>query len=94
MVINRVGPLSAARIAALLYALIGLLAGAAFSVASVAGAFANGDGGAIAGMLFGIGAIIVLPIAYGVMGFIGTLLMSAVYNVLASLIGGIELDVR
>ena len=67
MVINRVGPLSIAKLAGMLYAILGLI--------------------------FGAGAVIVLPILYGGMGFVMTLLMAALYNVTARIVGGVQIDV-
>jgi len=98
MTITRVGPLSAAKVAGLLYVVIGLIAGALVSLFSMAGAAigagsGNGDG-AMFGALFGVGAIILLPIFYGFFGFVGTLLMAALFNVAAGMVGGIEVDAR
>jgi hypothetical protein len=42
----------------------------------------------------GVGAIVFFPILYGVMGFIATLIMAALYNVIAGAVGGVEMDVR
>ena len=98
MTITRVGPSSAAKVAGLLYVVIGLIAGALVSLFSMAGAAigagsGNGDG-AMFGALFGVGAIILLPIFYGFFGFVGTLLMAALFNVAAGMVGGIEVDAR
>lgn len=96
MVIRRVGPLSVAKISGALYALMGLIFGAIISLFSVLGtAFApdTQNAGAI-GMLFGAAAIIVLPIFYGVLGFIMTLIAAALYNWMAAWLGGIEIDVQ
>jgi hypothetical protein len=43
---------------------------------------------------FGVGAIILLPIFYGFFGFVGTLIMAALFNVAAGMVGGIEVDAR
>jgi hypothetical protein len=98
MTITRVGPLSVAKIAGLLGVVIGLLAGALFSLFSMAGAAlgaASGDGdGAMFGALFGVGAIILLPIFYGCMAFVMTLIQAALFNVAAGLVGGIEIETR
>ena len=98
MTITRVGPLSAAKVAGLLYVVIGLVAGAFVSLFALAGAAigagsGNGDG-ATFGALFGVGAIILLPIFYGFFGFVGTLIMAALFNVAAGMVGGIEVDAR
>jgi hypothetical protein len=46
------------------------------------------------GSLFGIGAIVIFPIMYGVMGVVGGVLMAALYNLVASITGGLEIDVQ
>ena len=98
MVITRVGPLSVAKIAGVLYAILGLIIGACLSLiglAGMAGGLANDSpGGAMFGALFGVGAIIALPIFYGAMGFIGSLIMAALFNLGARLAGGVEIDVQ
>ena len=93
MVINRVGPLSCAKITGTLYAVLGLIIGACFSLFALAG-FASDRTGAMFGALMGVGAMIVLPIFYGVMGFITTLIGAWLYNVAAGIVGGVEIDVR
>ena len=96
MVINRVGPVSVAKLAGMLYAILGLIFGAIISLFALAGGMgANSDEPVppIMIAIFGAGAVIVLPILYGVMGFVMTLLMAAVYNVTARPLGGVQIDV-
>lgn len=98
MVITRVGVLSVAKIAALLYAGIGLIVGGLFSLIGLAG-FAGGlasdsAGGAVGSALFGVGAIIIVPIVYGAMGFVGTLIGAFLFNLAAGITGGVEIEVR
>ena len=95
MIIKRVGPMSFARVSALLYAGIGLIIGGVFSLAAMAGAFGSdtADGSGIAAV-FGVGAVIVLPILYGLMGFVATLIAAWLYNVAAGIVGGVELDIQ
>ena len=93
MTINRVGPLSCAKVAAALYAVVGLVAGIFVSLAAMAGAFAaNEEAAGALGLVFGVGAIIVLPVLYACMGFVMTLILTALYNRIASAIGGVEVD--
>ena len=94
MILRRVGPLSCARISGLLYGLMGLLFGAAVSLISLFGGLAAGGGNQGYQMLFGTAAIIVLPIVYGGLGFVGSLIGAALYNWLAKMVGGIELDLQ
>ena len=99
MVIRRIGVWSAARLYGGICAAMGLLIGAIFALASMAGGLAWGLGGSQGGlssgglgMLFGAGAIIVLPIFYGVLGIIGGAIGAALDNLFAGMFGGIELE--
>jgi hypothetical protein len=99
MQLRRVGPLSCAKVAAVLYAAMGLIIGAVFSMIGLVGglaasAAAEGASGAFMGVLFGVGAIVLLPLLYGVMGFVAGLLSAAIYNVAASRVGGVELELE
>jgi len=98
MVIRRIGPLSCAKIAGTLYAVIGLIVGGIVSLVAMAGAFGANMAGASNGSVFpamiGAGSIIAFPILYGCMGFLGTLIVTSLYNVLASAVGGVEVDIQ
>ena len=97
MTITRVGPLSVAKIAGILYAGIGLIIGAFFSLFAMVGglaAAANNDGAGAFGAIFGLGAIILAPIFYACLGFVMSLIMAALFNVAASIVGGVEVDAR
>lgn len=89
MVIRRVGALSCAKVTGLLYVILGLIFGACLSLVSLLG-FGGGNS-ALQG-IFGVGAIVLLPIFYGVLGFLGTLVMAALFNFAAGITGGIEVD--
>jgi hypothetical protein len=94
MVINRIGAISLAKISATLYAIIGLIVGALFSLAAMAGALASGDDNAgLFGAMFGVGAVVLFPLIYGCMGFVASLIGAWLYNLLAGMVGGVELDV-
>ncbi len=90
MVIRRLGPLSCAKVAGLLYLIMGLVFGAFVSLISMFG-FAGGTNSVLQGM-FGAAAIVVLPIFYGLLGFFGTLIMAALFNLVVGITGGIEVD--
>ncbi len=80
--ITRVGVLSVGRVSGATYGLFGFIGGAIVSLLAVAGA-----GGS--GIFFGLGAIIILPILYGVLGFIFGIISAAIYNLVSGKIGGI-----
>jgi Transmembrane domain of unknown function (DUF3566) len=107
MVIKRIGPVSCAKIAGMVYAIMGLIIGGIVSLLALAGglisnaARAGGGGlasssgiGAGAGAMIGAGAIVFFPILYGCMGFVLTLIGAWLYNVVSGLVGGIEMDVE
>ena len=94
MVVKRIGPLSFAKITAVLYGLMGLIFGAVISLISlISSSFAPKEAGPM-GMLFGAAAIVALPIFYGVLGFIMSLIGAALYNLVAAWVGGVELDLQ
>lgn len=76
------------------YALFGLIAGALFTLVAITGLSMSGGSGTRAGMLFGIGAIILIPIIYGILGFISGVIFGAIYNIAARYVGGIEMEVE
>ena len=94
MILRSVGVLSAGKISGALCAFIGLLIGGVMALASIAGvAFnAQGDGAQLPAIFVGVGALIFVPIFYGVFGFISGVIYAAIYNVVAGMVGGLELE--
>lgn len=95
MVLRRIGVLSCGMIAGTLYALIGLILGGFFALFSLFGAALGAAAGEASGLfagLFGIGAVIFFPIMYGVLGIIGGMISAALFNLVASMTGGLELE--
>ncbi len=96
MIIRRIQPLPLAKVMGIVYALMGLILGLFVAAAfSSLGTLSPAQkpmpwwGAAI----FGVGGIIVMPVLYGVMGFVGGLLSALLYNLVAGRIGGIVLEV-
>jgi hypothetical protein len=82
-----------------LYAILGLIVGAVIAIVSSLGSLASsafgGDGGpGFPGAFFGVLGIVILPILYGCMGFIASLVGAWLYNQLAGAVGGIEIEVE
>lgn len=97
MTITRVNALSVAKVAAVLYAGVGLIAGALFSLIGMVGvgtALAGVEGAGFMGAIFGVGAIILMPIVYGIFGFIGSFIFASIFNFAAGMTGGIEVETR
>jgi hypothetical protein len=93
-IVKRFDVLSLGKVMGALYALLGLIFGALFSLMALVGAFAaRGQEGAGA-LLFGVGAVVMFPILYGLAGFVGGIIVAALYNLIASITGGIELELE
>lgn len=85
--ITGLGILTVGKVLGATYALLGVILGAIFTLVALAG---GGGGNA----LFGLGAIIFVPLVYGVGGFIGGILTAAIYNFVAGKIGGIVIETK
>jgi hypothetical protein len=92
MVVNRVGPVSCAKIVGLLYVILGLVVGGIVSLIAATLGFAPGR--EPGNPIFGMAAVVVFPVLYGVVGFVTTLIGAWLYNGLAGLVGGVEIDLR
>ncbi len=92
MVIKRVGPLSVAKLFGILYAVLGLVFGGIFSLLALAGFGPNSSENAGMGAIVGVGAVVVFPIFYACVGFVGTLICAWLYNVAAGVVGGVQVD--
>ncbi len=99
MIVRRIGVLSLGKIMGLLYGLLGLLIGAIVAVFSLFGAAIgsmtaqHGHAEPVIGALFGVGAVVFLPILYGIMGALAGFVTAALYNLVAGAVGGLRLDV-
>ena len=97
--LKRVAPLQFGKMMGVLYALLGLIFLPFFGLFALIGAFAQsgskeaGAAGAIAAggmLLMGI----LMPVIYGIFGFVFGALSALLYNVIARWIGGIEVEVE
>ncbi|MFT3790006.1 MAG: hypothetical protein QM741_02810 [Rudaea sp.] len=92
MVIKRINVLKLAIFQGALMAAFGLLAGLFFLL--FGSMFAGFGGHSGAGLIGGIGALIFLPILYAIFGFIAGAIGAFVYNLVAGVVGGIEIEVE
>ncbi len=95
--LKRVGVVSSGILMGAGGAVMGLLAGGIFFLISLAGVGAaanagNGPDPAAAFIGMGVGAIFILPIMYGIGGFIAGIIYAFIYNVLAGMTGGLEME--
>lgn len=93
--VSKIEVFSLGKVVGAIYALFGLIIGAFITLLSIMGSLAAQSFGAsgVVSMMFGIGSIILIPIFYGIMGFIIGVLAAFFYNIIAGWIGGIELEV-
>jgi len=95
MVLKRIGPFSCGRVCAWIYGAFGLILGFIITLVALIGVAAStgqDGGGSALGFIFGVGAIFILPLFYGVIGFLGGLISAAIYNLVARYAGGLELE--
>jgi hypothetical protein len=96
MIIKRVAPFSCAKVVGAIYAIFWLLIVCLSMTVSLISAIARiSTGGSslpISGVRFPIG--IIFPILYGVGVFLATLIGAWLYNTLAGVLGGIEVEVE
>lgn len=96
--LKSISPLSLGKILGLLFACLGLLFVPFFLLFALIAPHlphASGNPG-VAGLpfVFGVGLALMIPIFYGVLGFLQGVIGAAIYNLLARWIGGIEVEVE
>jgi len=95
MELRKIGVLSMGRISAWIYGIMGLIFGLLFSLITLLGMVVGGgynDRSGILGLFFGLGAFVIFPIFYAILGFLCGLLTAFIYNLVARYSGGLELE--
>lgn len=91
--ITKIGVLSFGKIFGIIYAMMGLILGAIMSIMfMIVGPVETGS--TIENLMFGVGSIIVLPITYGIIGFIGGIITAFIYNIAVGFTGGLKIEVE
>ena len=95
--VKRFGVLSVATISGILYAIGGLVVGLFMAllaaIMSAIDPMMSSDFTPF-GWVFGGFAIIISPVFYGVLGFIGGIICAALYNLFAKWVGGIKVELE
>jgi hypothetical protein len=103
MTIRRLGVMSVAKIQALLMFVIGLVIGVIYGLlfivfgAAIAAFAPRGEGQAMGGVgsvVGGLAIMVVFPILYGFLGFLGGAIGALIYNVAAGVVGGIKFELE
>jgi hypothetical protein len=92
-IVKSVGVLSVAKIMGLIYACMGLIFAPVFLVVGMMGSLVAQDKNPLAGMA-GVVLAVLIPFIYGAMGFIIGAICALLYNLLAKLVGGFELELE
>lgn len=85
-VIKRFGWLSVGLVFGAMYLIIGLIVGVIFFLLSLVAVQETAFGG--------IAALILSPVLYGALGFIGGIIVAALYNLVAPVVGGIRIETQ
>ena len=93
MILRRFGVFSVAKVYGALTAGMGLLFGILVALGSMIGlGLSEGNEPPFLAAMFGVGAVIFLPIFYGILGFCIGALMAALYNLFAGVVGGVRVE--
>ena len=102
MIIRKVDPLSAGKIAGIICAGIGLIFGVLYflffmamaAVGGMAGAANHGHAlfGAAFGIVGGVAMLVMIPVFYGVAGFVGGVLQAFIFNIATRYVGGLKVE--
>lgn len=97
--LKRVGPGSAFKVGLITYGILGLFMGLLMALVSgLVGAVAppaptGNPAAALFRLGMGVGAIVFLPLFYGVIGGIFAAIGAFVYNLVAAWVGGLDIDI-
>lgn len=101
MVIKRFGVFSAAKIYSVVMAGVGLIFGIIyglffiiFGAAMMAGSGRNAGVAGVSTLAIGLVMMLVIPVFYGIIGFIFGAIGALIYNMAAGVIGGLELELE
>jgi hypothetical protein len=91
-VLKRVSPASAFKVGLVAYGIVGFVLGVFCSLVAV-GAFPIARHAHLPFARVGMFAVILCPIIYGLIGGIGAVIGAGIYNLAASWVGGLEVDI-
>jgi len=98
MTLRRLDVFSVGKMLGVLYTIVGLFFGAIFAIVGLISAAAGGGAGAgdvvVSGVVGALFMVIMVPILYGIGGFIGGVIMAALYNLCANFVGGVRFDLE
>lgn len=93
-VLKRIGPSSAFKIGLVSYVFLGLIAGIFCSLIALTGASFVPHAHMPFARAIGLMAVIVCPVAYGIIGGIAAVIGALIYNLASSWVGGVEVEIN
>ena len=93
-ILKRVAPASAFKIGLVSYAVLGFIAGVFCSLIALAGVSFAPHAHLPFAPAIGLFAVILCPVVYGIIGGIAAAIGALLYNLAASWVGGIEVELR
>lgn len=93
-VLKRIGPVSVFKIGLISYAFLGLIAGILCSLIVLTGASFAPHAHMPFAPAVGLLAVIVCPIAYGIIGGLAAVIGALIYNLASNWVGGVEVDIN
>ena len=94
VVIKHIDLASAGMVLGAMYGLIGVIIGGFFALFGLLGVALGGGEAAAGGIATGFFGLILMPIFYGVAGFIGGIITALIYNLIAGITGGLKIDME
>ena len=93
-ILRRIGPASAFKIGLVSYAFVGFIAGVFCSLIALTGASFAPHAHLPFAPVIGLFAVILCPIVYGIIGGIAAVISALIYNLSASWVGGVEVEIN
>jgi len=93
-ILTRIGPVSAFKVGLVSYALLGFVAGLLCSLLALTGSSLAPNVHMPFAPAWGLFALVLCPIVYGIVGGIAALIGAFIYNVAAEWIGGVQIEIR
>ncbi|MBI5530192.1 MAG: hypothetical protein HY918_01695 [Candidatus Doudnabacteria bacterium] len=90
--IKRVNAISFGKILGTIYGVLGLVLGLIVTAIITGNVFFTGNKN-YATIFFGFGAIVLIPLVYGLAGFVFGALLGWLYNIAAKRVGGLEIEI-
>ena len=93
MKIKKIGVLSFGKILGFIFTFLGFVLGLTVTLLSVMGVSLGSEDSVQTVSSIGYAAVIILPVLYGVMGFIAGVVFAGLFNLAAGWVGGIVVEV-